>query len=185
VPTDLGRRWIPVIYDLVINGNSLRNVAEYLTNNGVLTTSGKTWHEAHLARLVQNPAYKGTRRGGGPNMTLEALVGPTIWDAAQLSLASRARVGRVSTTQPKALLRPVCGHCFGIQREGCTDGVSPMYRQIPGRKPLILVYRCFGHGPQRIGCGAEIPLDQLDSAVVTYDRRGYAQAHRTRLRPRR
>jgi hypothetical protein len=166
VPTDLGRRWIPVIYDLVLQGHSLRNIAEYLTNQGVPTTGGKIWHEAFLARLVQNPAYKGTRRGGGPNLQIEALVSPTTWDEAQLSLASRARIGRMSTTQPKALLRPVCGRCFGIQREGCTDGVSPMYRQPRGRQRTI-VYRCFGHGPQRIGCGAEIPADQLDSAVIT------------------
>jgi hypothetical protein len=40
-----------VIYDLVLQGHSLRNIAEYLTNQGVPTTSGKIWHEAFLARL--------------------------------------------------------------------------------------------------------------------------------------
>jgi DNA invertase Pin-like site-specific DNA recombinase len=167
VPTDVGRRWIPVIYDLVLDGHSLRNIAEYLTVNKVPTTSGKIWHEAFLAQLAANPAYKGTRRGGGPNMELEALVGPTMWDEAQLAIASRARIGRKATTQPKALLRPVCGRCFGVKREGCTDGISPMYRQQRGpRAERVKVYRCFGHGPQRIGCGAEIPVTQLDAAVI-------------------
>jgi site-specific DNA recombinase len=159
VPTDLGRRWIPVIYDLVLSGWSLRSIAEYLTNQGVPTAGGKIWNEAHLARVVANPAYKGTRRGAGPAMELEALVSPTTWDEAQLALTSRARIGRGTTTQPKALLRPVCARCYGIEREGCTDGISPMYRQRG-------IYRCFGHGPQRRGCGAEIPVDQLDSAVI-------------------
>jgi hypothetical protein len=40
VPTDLGRHWIPVIYDLVINGQSARDIAEYLTNSGVPTKRG-------------------------------------------------------------------------------------------------------------------------------------------------
>ena len=168
VPTDTGRRWIPVIYDLVINGNSLRDIAEYLTNEGVPTASGKIWHEAFLAHLVANPAYKGMRRNSGPHMDLEALVSPATWDEAQLSLASRARIGRTTTKQPKALLRPVCGQCYGVGREGCADGISPMYRLWRGpRAERFAVYRCFGHGPQRISCGAEIPVEQLDGAVVT------------------
>jgi DNA invertase Pin-like site-specific DNA recombinase len=168
VPTDTGRRWIPVIYDLVINGSSLRNIAEYLTNEGVLTTRGKIWNEAFLAHLVANPVYKGARRNGGPEMKVEALVSPTAWDEAQLALASRARIGRGTTKQPsKALLRPVCGQCFGDARDGCTDGISPMYRILRGpRAERVGVYRCFGHGPQRIGCGAEIPEDKLDRAVI-------------------
>lgn len=159
VPTDLGRKWVPVIYDLVVKGWSLRSIAEYLTSEGIRATSGRIFHEAYMARLVQNPAYKGARRSGGPNLKIEALVSPTTWDEAQLALAARTRSGRRTTTQPKALLRPVCGRCYGIEREGCTDGISPMYRQRG-------VYRCSGHGPQREGCGAEISVGQLDSAVV-------------------
>jgi DNA invertase Pin-like site-specific DNA recombinase len=158
VPTELGRQWVPVIYHLVLKGYTLRNIAEYLTNEGVPTASGRIWHQGVLLRLVGNTAYKGMRRGS-PEMKIEALVSPTTWDEAQLAISSRARIGRVTTTQPKALLRPVCGRCYGIEREGCTDGVSPMYRQRG-------VYRCFGHGPQRRGCGAEIPVEKLDGAVI-------------------
>jgi len=71
------------------------------------------------------------------------------------------------TRHPKALLRPVCGQCFGIKRDGCTDGISPMYRMWRGpRRQRVAVYRCFGHGPQRSGCGAEILVDELDRAVI-------------------
>jgi Recombinase len=157
---------VPVIYDLVIEGNGIRAVAEYLTVQGVPTTSGKIWHEARIASFIKNPAYKGIRRSGG-NLEIEALVSPTKWDEAQLAMASRTTTGRRATTQPKALLRPVCGVCFGVEREGCTDGISPMYR-IP-RGPTngrVGVYRCFGHGPQRKSCGAEVPVASLDSAVI-------------------
>jgi DNA invertase Pin-like site-specific DNA recombinase len=174
VPTETGRRWIPVIYDLVINGRSLRYIVEYLTSEAVPTQKGNIWGEGTLAGLIANPAYKGMRRGGGPNLKIEALVSPTTWDEAQLALASRARIGRGTTKQPsKALLRPVCGQCFGIARDGCTDGVSPMYRVIRAyskrRGPKAQrgpVYRCTGHGPQRTGCDAEIPVEQLDRAVI-------------------
>ena len=54
VPTALGRRWIPVIYELVLTGNSLRNIAEYLTNEGVPTTGGKIW-SGKAARTVSAP----------------------------------------------------------------------------------------------------------------------------------
>ena len=64
-------------------------------------------------------------------------------------------------------MAPVCGECYGKKREGCADGISPMYRVYGGygenRQPY---YRCTGHGPQRKGCGFMITVAEADDIVT-------------------
>jgi DNA invertase Pin-like site-specific DNA recombinase len=169
VPTDLGRKYIPAIFERVIAGESLRSIAQWLDSEGVPTIRGGRWNQGWIAnRLIKNRLYMGDRVNGG-NIEVEPLVPATLWQQAQAALESRARPGRDTTVHDKALLRPVCGRCFGVTRPGCPDGVSPMYK-ITGatqkqetRKPY---YRCFGSGPQRKGCGFMIPVELLDRDVI-------------------
>lgn len=168
-PTEEGRKYVPQIFDKVIDGASLRDIAAWLTAEGIATdTGGKTWHEGYLGnRLIKNPVYRGQRRNAGMLET-EALVSATTWKAAQLALASRAKPGRAATVNAKPMLRPVCGVCFGQKRPGCQNGCSSMYRVFTGNgRNRVAYYRCSGSGPQRKGCGAPmIRCDELDQAVT-------------------
>jgi DNA invertase Pin-like site-specific DNA recombinase len=160
-PTDVGRKYIPLIYDAVIAGQSLRAIAAWLDGEGVPTPRGKPWNEATIGnRLIRNPTYYGQRPNSG-NLETEGLVAATTWQAANAALASRVRPGRGA--KEKALLQPVCGECFGIERDGCSSGVSPMYRIDARGYPY---YRCTGHGPQRKGCGFMVPVSALDELVT-------------------
>lgn len=162
VPTPDGRKYIPVIFQMIIDGKSLRDVAGYLTDEHV---SGKTWNENYIAlRLVKNPVYYGQRRNSG-QLETEPLVSYSTWQEANAKVTSRARPGRTTSTHAKVLLSPVCGNpdcdATGSNRD------SPMYRSFGGygvnRKAY---YRCTGRGPQRKGCGNMIPVDELDQIVI-------------------
>jgi site-specific DNA recombinase len=168
VPTADGRKYIPAIFARAIEGQSLRKIAAWLTAEGVPTyTGGAVWNEGYLGtRLIKNPAYYGARRNAG-QLEIEALVSASMWQEANAALKSRIRPGRAASVNDKALLAPICGECHGKPREGCADGISPMYRVYSGngeaRKPC---YRCTGHGPQRKGCGFMIETSQLDEWVT-------------------
>jgi DNA invertase Pin-like site-specific DNA recombinase len=167
VPTAIGRKYIPVIFAKVIEGESLRDIAAWLTAEKVPTTTGGIWNEGYLGtRLIKNPVYYGARRNGG-QLETEALISASTFQQANAALKSRIRPGRDASVRDKALLAPVCGECKGVIRDGCLDGISPMYRVYGGygeaRKPY---YRCTGHGPQRKGCGFMIPVSELDEWVI-------------------
>jgi DNA invertase Pin-like site-specific DNA recombinase len=164
VPTAEGRKWIPRIFQHVINGNSLRDVAAMLDTRGVSTEGGKRWNEGYIGnRLIKNPVYYGLRRNGG-EIEVEDLVSVTTWQAANAALASRVRHGRSTSNHEKAMLSPVCGSCWDVPRDGCESGRSPLYRVHPDKEGGY--YRCTGHGAQRKGCGVPmIPAADLEAIV--------------------
>ncbi|HEY2578417.1 MAG TPA: recombinase family protein [Streptosporangiaceae bacterium] len=168
-PTDIGRKYIPLIFERVIAGDSLRTIAAWLTAEGVPTNSGNAvWHEGFIGnRLIKNRTYMGQRPNAGLLET-EALVSPTTWQQANASLASRIRPGRGTVVHVKPLVSSICGACYGEIRDGCPSGKSPMYRvSIQYADGKRAFYRCTGHGPQRKGCGAPmLAVDVLDAMVT-------------------
>lgn len=165
VPTADGRKYIPLIFARVIDGESLRSIAEWLTAEKVPTRFGGIWNEGYLCnRLIKNPVYYGARRNAG-QLETEALVSATTWQQANAALRSRVRPGRDASVRDKALLAAICGECYGVIRDGCVDGKSPMYRVFTG-KDRVPYYRCSGHGPQRKGCGFMITVAEADLLVT-------------------
>lgn len=158
VPTDEGRRYIPLIFKRILEGDSVRSIATWLDTEGVRTRFGGKWNEGYLTnRVVKNPVYMGQRRNSG-NLEVEALVEPTTWHQANAELAARAPQGRGTTEHPPALLKPFCRECG-----------APMYRVMAGNRPYRRdYYKCHGKGPQRKSCGARlIPLEELDELICS------------------
>ena len=78
VYTAEGRVWIPLIFQAVIDGKLLREIAKWLDAEGVRTMSGKPWNEAYIGnRVIKNPTYYGKRPNAG-SLEIEALVTPTM-----------------------------------------------------------------------------------------------------------
>jgi len=156
-PTAEGRRFVPAVFQRVINGASLRDVALWLADNGILA-NGEAWADVRVARLIRNSVYFGQRVNGG-NLVTEGLVSHGGWKAANAAMVSRISGGRSASTHEKALLSPVCGVC---------DNDSPLYRVFVGPKSHRLAYyRCSRGGPRNRGCGAPmIPVEELDSEVT-------------------
>lgn len=168
VPTPEGRKYVPLVFRHVVNGWSLRQIAAWLDSEGVSTESGKRWNEGYVGnRLIKNPVYYGQRRNAG-QLETEPLVTYNLWLEANAALNSRVKRGRSTVVREKAFLAPLCGACYGQEREGCPSGKSPMYRvYVPVKDGRKAYYRCTGHGPQRKGCGAPMaPVDDLDATVT-------------------
>jgi DNA invertase Pin-like site-specific DNA recombinase len=163
VPTDEGRKFVPLIFQAVIDGKSTLQIAAWLDSE----LGGRRWNESVVNYIIRNPTYYGHRPNSGALET-EALVSVQKWQEAQHALASRYRPGRETVSHPKALLKPICGACLGKVRDGCPSGRSPMRRTFVGKAPWRMeYYRCSGHGPQHKGCGARmIQVKALNAAVL-------------------
>jgi DNA invertase Pin-like site-specific DNA recombinase len=164
-PNDLGRKWIPAIFEYAINGKSLRYISEALT--GILSPQKKQlWHEDVVGRIIANTTYHGMMKGN-PNLEFEALVSVEVYKKANAAVNSRTRKGRSSVKHEQPLIRPICGACYGVKREGAPSGRSPMYVARPTNKyGTYEYYRCKGHGPRRKSCGVPmIPVGTLNKIV--------------------
>lgn len=160
VPTELGRKWIPRLYDAVIHGKSTRQIAKEWSD---IRVDGKQWGDSSIQAMLNNPCYYGARRNGG-NLVTEALVDFGTWQAAVEAHKSRNRRGPSAVKHLPPLVRPCCAACYGIKREGAPMGLSTMYVI---RNPSGQWYRCSGSGKLRTGCGARVvPAAEFDAIVL-------------------
>jgi DNA invertase Pin-like site-specific DNA recombinase len=169
-----GRRYIPLVFQMAIDGKSMRDIAIWLTAEGA---GGKVWHQDSLMRdFIRNPVYYGQRRNGG-QLETEALVSYSVWRQAGAALNSRYRAGR--SAKEKALLQPVCDN---PRCDATGPHPSPMYRLV-GRSgnTKVTYYRCHGRGPQAKGCGNMILLDELDARVTKAMESDHMNMHITRI----
>jgi hypothetical protein len=124
------------------------------------------WGQTTVRRILSSTTYCGVMPGN-PNLKFEALVSVELYRKAKLAIESRTRSGRGTVVREPAFLKPVCGDCYGVKREGAPSGVSPMYRSTKvqrGRE--YTYYYCHGRGAARKSCGADlIPMPALDKAV--------------------
>jgi DNA invertase Pin-like site-specific DNA recombinase len=141
VPNALGLKYVPEMYDRIIDGESLAAVAKWLNAIGVPTAckvnrSGepvKGWHAATVRQVIRNTAYKGQMRDSdhryaGP---CEAIVSVQKWEAAQKRLDAAPKRGPQDNAS-RAMLTSVLF---------CECG-SPMYRVTTGA--TYPYYRCAG-----------------------------------------
>ncbi len=191
-PTEDGRRYVPEIYRLVIKGRSLRQIAQWLNEEGVKPpASAEQWWPRTLMRVIQNPVNKGFRceRTPVPPDDVEERGGKVI----------RYRYGDRWTEQPRKVYGKVIHQCPELvdaatwkrandaltNRPGrgrtakdpamlagvlhcprCDD--SPMYRILTwtNRQGVPYeYYRCFGRGADRKSCGLMVQVAKVDAAV--------------------
>lgn len=156
VPSTLGREWIPRIFHAAINGSSLQTIAEML--QGIPTASGnKVWNVTGVRQLLIRTTYYG-HMPSNPNLEYEPLITVEEFKAANAAMQARRDNGRGTVKHEAPLVRPVCGECLGVVRDGCPSGRSPMYVH---RSKSFAYMRCMGHGPGRKSCGT--PLVRVDA----------------------
>lgn len=162
VPTELGRRIVPQIYERCIAGQSLRQIAERLDSQGIPTTrKAAKWNESVVRRIIRNMAYAGRlqNREGMTMSHCEAIVPMHVWKRANEALKTRPKRGpakpRVNITSRPLLAKLKCNRCG-----------SPMYRRCGGDGGRYRYYACAGSGPQRRGCGNVVPFDETETVVA-------------------
>jgi DNA invertase Pin-like site-specific DNA recombinase len=162
VPTDLGRKIVPEIYDRCIDGQSLRQIAEWLDSLGIPTTrNAAKWNESVVRRIIRNMAYAGRvqNREGVAMSHCEAIVPMPVWKRANEALRTRPKRGpakpRVNVASRPLLAKLKCNRCG-----------SPMYRRCGGDGGRYHYYACAGSGPQRQGCGNVVAFDHTENIVA-------------------
>jgi site-specific DNA recombinase len=195
VPTDEGRKYIPLIFNYVIEGWSLEQVAQWLRSEGVKPPLSEGWWAATIGILIRNPTYMGHR-------CAMAIVPP---DDAEIQDGKivRYRYGDRWVQKPRWVYGKTIHRCEPLvsaavwkkanevvtnrTKRGYSDpakramlsGVlycpncpdSPMYKTTPSKRLqatcryLTVYYRCFGRGSQRQSCGNMVPLEDVDAAV--------------------
>jgi site-specific DNA recombinase len=61
VPTELGRKYVPLIFERVIEGWSGKRIAAWL-NDERIPRENKAWFQNSIGQVIRNPVYKGFRR---------------------------------------------------------------------------------------------------------------------------
>lgn len=154
VPTDEGRRVIPVVFAMCIAGDSQETIAKWLKQE-----TGRDWWSKSVGGIIRNHTYAGHRQDaqGRTILHVEALVDAVTFRRANKALTTRLKRGPANNAN-KALLTTAlfCGKCDN----------SPMYRINSGvGQSGYLAYRCTGRGAHRKGCGTMVKLDLVDSIV--------------------
>ncbi len=126
VPTEIGKLWVPRIYQWATDGKSLRFIAEQITEAGIESPQANgLWGKTTIQRMIANPTYYGGRTGKG-NLEYEALISVEKWQQANIAVQGRNRQGRNPVKRVPAFVVPFCGACYGERRTGAPSGKSPM-----------------------------------------------------------
>ncbi|HVD00401.1 MAG TPA: recombinase family protein [Candidatus Dormibacteraeota bacterium] len=155
---------VRTIFDLYVNKRlGTRAVANWLNSHGHRTRLGRPWSQVTVFDVLRNPVQVGriAFRGSSHEAQHEALIEPSLFEAAERLLAERGEVAwkrRSNGTEYllSGLIR--CGHC----------GNRYLGTVAHGRKAAYRYYTCFSRNRYgQHGCKADrLPADALDQAVL-------------------
>ncbi len=153
--TDPGRAKVyRRMFEMVLAGRSLAQIAEQLNSESIATVRGRPWCDASVSRLLRDEAAFGKYTTHGRTFTVPAVVD----EATFLSVRARLKENNsLSGPRPKvfALLRKLatCGECG-----------APMYLQLGGGTPArFRYYYCSAHDPK---CHVYHRVADVDGKVV-------------------
>lgn len=190
-PNDVGRRFIPQIFERIANGDSLRDVARWLDSAGVKPVSeadrnGKPvtqWSPQSVRGIIRNRTYAGQRKAHetikkvtedekgkqvetvtvrrGKGTTRMEGIEPLV--TAKLWETANARLDSTPRGKRGTVKHPPALLTSAVECGNCGGRV---YRIFSGHgKWRTPYYRCAGQPPQQKGCGMVIRLTLLDSIV--------------------
>jgi DNA invertase Pin-like site-specific DNA recombinase len=159
VPNARGRKYVPEMYDRIIQGESLATVAKWLNSENVPTgckvnKSGeptKGWTASTVRQIIRNSVYKGQMRDSNHDF-----VGPC---QAIVSVSAFEQAGKRLDAAPKRGPQDNANRAMLTSVLFCECG-SPMYRS---RSETRVYYRCAGKVTGR-SC-IMIRLAVIDAAV--------------------
>ena len=127
------------IFDLCVDGSTLRGIAVQLNAEGVPSSRGKGWVAEGVRSILKNPAYHGAikyklRNEETVTVKVPAIVSKDTWERAQVVRRQRKSVSE-APAKLEALLRrrAVCGVC----------GSGMYVDQIKANGRVYLYYRCY------------------------------------------
>lgn len=192
-PTEIGRVWVPQIFEKCINGASLGTIAEWLTACGVepqqhalwsarpLDKRGPepslSWDAKSVGQIIRNSTYMGWRpQWIRTNVRIKDANGedtehrePPVWEPLPVEgvvdAATFKRAGEAIDKRPKrGPVNPDRRPMLGGGALFCPFCSGPMYAI--NRKQAGGYYRCAGSGPaRRSKCRNMVAVPKVNAAV--------------------
>lgn len=129
---------VKAIFNLIIKGSSVADVARQLYNAKRRNRNGKIFTKQALSKLFSNPIYKGERTRKNKTLQIEPLIKPEIWEAAQVKIKENYQYSSTGTTMfnpLRGIIRCRCGRAMMVKNKGggllvyrCSD-VQPKYME--------------------------------------------------------
>lgn len=148
-------KWIKKIFQLCIDGNGTRKIANFLNDKGVPTRANKKWREGTLHCILKNTLYYGKRKYKDIIIDSPAIIDKVVYDSAQESLKKNVHFTPVKKYDYllKGIVR--CGFCgktfYGRKRGDLKDNQ----------------YCCISSRYTKEFCGNRgVNIDYLDKTVI-------------------
>ena len=153
------------IFDLCIDGWTLREIADEMNTDGATSPRGKGWVAEGVRSILKNPAYCGAityklSKEEAITVKVPALVSEDTWGRAQVARRARKSVSE-KPAKLEALLRrrATCGVC----------GSGMYVDQIKANGRVYLYYRCYSKLRSKRTANAEKCSHQSGHPVAQVD----------------
>ena len=114
---------VRLVFQMVLNGTTLRDIAEHLNKSGTLTKQNKPFCETSISKMIKNPIYNGRRRFKGLPLVIKKIISDEDWNKAQICVSQNKLFKDIATSN----FNPLKGIVF------CPCGYALMLHQISPR----------------------------------------------------
>ena len=114
---------VRLVFQMVLNGTTLRDIAEHLNKSGTLTKQNKPFCETSISKMIKNPIYNGRRRFKGLPLVIKKIISDEDWNKAQICVSQNKLFKDIATSN----FNPLKGIVF------CPCGYALMLHQMSPR----------------------------------------------------
>ena len=114
---------VRLVFQMVLNGKTLRDIAEHLNKSGALTKQNKPFCETSISKMIKNPIYNGRRRFKGLPLITKKVISDEDWNKTQICVSQNKLFKDIATSN----FNPLKGIVF------CPCGYALMLHQMSPR----------------------------------------------------
>ena len=114
---------VRLVFQMVLNGTTLRDIAEHLNKSGTLTKQNKPFCETSISKMIKNPIYNCRRRFKGLPLVIKKIISDEDWNKAQICVSQNKLFKDIATSN----FNPLKGIVF------CPCGYALMLHQMSPR----------------------------------------------------
>ena len=110
---------IKFIYQLILDGTTLRDAANEVNKLGLTTQYNKPFCETSISKMIKNPIYNGRRRFKGLDLQIEKIIPNNEWNKAQICVSENQLFKSKATKNfnpLKGLIFCPCGYALMLHK---------------------------------------------------------------------
>ncbi len=118
---------VRLIYELVLNGTTLRDVAKEANRIGLKTQHNKPFCETSVSKMIKNPIYNGRRLFKSLDLQIEKIISDNDWNRAQICVSENQLFKGKATKNfnpLKGIIFCPCGYALMLHKMVRRNGTS-------------------------------------------------------------